>query len=322
MRRAFFAVLLSLSAMPAVGDEPKPRDPGKLIVTYLDTMDHGLAVALRSPSGAVYLIDTGPRSARRDSGRDTIAPLLKARGIDEIAAIVLSHPHADHFGGATWLLDNFKIKRLIDSGYDARGMSNAYRDLRRHAGDRGVAYQTAVAGDRLEWGDSLEVDVLSPPREFLGIDADPARISEHGLLNGNSLVLRVRHGKNVFLFPGDAYGIGQRYMLENVKRDRLATTVLCAPHHGFNCSPEFAEATRPAIVVASCLDRYENSEVTSPGARAGEVFGKVGSKVYVTAWHGDVEVVSDGETYTVKTSRTPTEKPAANTGGLPSSDPR
>lgn len=311
MLRAFFAAILALTAMPAVGAgaDPAPKAPGKLVVTYLDTTEHGLAVVLQSPSGGVFLIDTGPKNVKVDSGRDTIAPFLKARGITEIAAIALSHPHSDHYGGAPWLLDNIKVKRLMDSGYDARGMSDAYRQLRRQARDRGVAYQTASAGDRLDWDEALEVDVLSPPGEFLAINADPAKISEHGLLNGNSLVLRVQHGKNVFLFPGDAYGVGQRFMLENTRRDRLATTIMCAPHHGFNCSPEFAAATRPEIVVASCLDHYENSEVVSPGLKATEVFGKVGSKVYVTAWHGNVEVVSDGAAYTIKTSRTPAAKP-------------
>jgi len=48
--------------------------------------------------------------------------------------------------------------------------------------------------------------VLSPPAEFISLDADPAKVSEHGLLNSNSIVLRVQHGKNVFLFPGDSYG--------------------------------------------------------------------------------------------------------------------
>ncbi len=308
MLRVIFAALLALTAMPAVGADPTPKAPGKLVVTYLDTKEHGLAVVLQSPSGAVFLIDSGPKTARLDSGRDTIAPFLKARGINEIAAISLSHPHADHYGGTPWLLDNFKVKRLIDSGYEARGLSDAYRQLRKQARERGVEYQTAVAGDRLAWDENLKVDVLSPPREFLATKVDVARITEHGLLNANSLVLRVQHGKNVFLFPGDAYGVGQRFLLENPGRERLVTTIMCAPHHGFNCSPEFAEVTKPEVVVASCLDRYEKSAVVSPGDKAREVFGKVGSKVFVTAWHGNIEIVSDGQTYTVKTARTPTEK--------------
>lgn len=305
MLRASFAALLTLSALPAVGADPTPKAPGKLVATYLDTTEHGLAVVLQTPSGAVYLIDSGPKSAKLDCGRDTIAPFLKTRGITEIAAIALSHPHSDHYGDTPWLLDNFKVRRLIDSGYDARGLSDAYRQLRKQVKDRGVAYQMAVAGDRLAWDEALEVDVLSPPKEFLAIKTDPTKITEHGLLNGNSLVLRVQLGKNVFLFPGDAYGVGQRFMLDNARRERLVTTIMCAPHHGFNCSPEFAEVTKPEIVVASCLDRYEKSEVASPGLKAKEVFGKVGSKVYVTAWHGNIEVISDGKTYTVKTSKSP-----------------
>ena len=63
------------------------------------------------------------------------------------------------------------------------------------------AYAALVNG-----GVALTVEVLSPPAAFLGTTADPKKLSEHGLLNQNSIVLRVQHGKNVFLFPGDCYG--------------------------------------------------------------------------------------------------------------------
>jgi len=334
LKTLFFALLgLALvSHLPAAG-------PGKLTVTWLEMPVHGLAITVETPSGRVFLIDTGGvKSAKAggasdyDAGRDTISPFLKARGYTEIAGIALSHPHGDHFGGAPWLLENWKVRDFVDNGYTGRGQTEGYLkirttaqqvagvyllnqaavaragELRDAARKQGGHYRAVTAGDRLEWDDALMVDVLSPPAEFLSTKADPAKISEHGLLNSNSLVLRVQHGKNVFLFPGDCYGGAfEQHLKATVPPGRLKTTVLTAPHHGFNPGIDFPKLTRPEIVIASCLADYPGNANTpnprSPGTRATEVFGALGAKVYVTAWHGNVQVVSDGETVTATTQR-------------------
>jgi competence protein ComEC len=305
---------------------------GKLTVTWLDLPVHGLAVVVETPAGKVFLIDTGGTKARGkggepdyNAGRDTIAPFLQARGYAEIAGISLSHPHGDHYGGAAWLLENWKVRSFVDNGYTGRGQTEGYLKIRtaaqqtagvylldQAAGVRAAELRTAaqkqsgnyravVAGDRLDWDPALTVEILSPPPEFLSTKADPAKISEHGLLNSNSLVLRVQHGKNVFLFPGDCYGGAfEQHLKATVTPERLKTTVLTAPHHGFNPGTDFPKMVRAEIVVASCLPDYPANANTpnprSPGTRAANVFGALGAKVYVTAWHGQVQVVSDGET--------------------------
>ena len=175
---------------------------------------------------------------------------------------------------------------------------------------RGATYRAVHLGDRLEWDPALSVEVLSPPAEFLSVGSDPAKVSDHGLLNSNSIVLRVQHGKNVFLFPGDSYGGAyEQHLQKNVAPEKPKTTVLTAPHHGFNPGIAFPKMTQPQIVVASCLADYPSNANTpnprSPGERATQVFGALGAKVFVTAWHGNVEVVSDGETVKVVTQRAP-----------------
>lgn len=80
-------------------------ESGRLTVTWLDLPVHGLAVVMETPSGKTFLIDTGGVQQKADSdytaGRDTIAPFLTARGIKDIAGISISHPHGDHYGGAS-----------------------------------------------------------------------------------------------------------------------------------------------------------------------------------------------------------------------------
>lgn len=311
------ALLVAACLLPIVRPSAWAKD-GKLTVTWLDMPVHGLAVVLEAPSGKAFLIDTGGFQQKADSdysaGRDTIAPFLTTRGYKEIAAISISHPHADHYGGASCLLNNWKVGTFIDNGYEGRGQSPSYTQLRRMAEQRGAIYRVVHAGDKLDWDPALSVEVLSPPAEFLSTDADPAKVSEHGLLNSNSIVLRVQHGKNVFLFPGDCYGGAfEEHLQKTVAPEKLATTVLTAPHHGFNPGVQFPKMTHPQIVVVSCLADYPSNANTpnprSPGERATKVFGELGAKVYVTPWHGNVQVVSDGETVKVTTQREPAVVP-------------
>lgn len=274
-------------------------DSGKFTVTYLNMPEHGLAVVLQTPSGKTYLIDTGHSSEKYDAGRDSIAPFLKARGITQIDGIAISHPHGDHYGGALWLLDNIPVKEFVDTGYSARGLVLPYSRLRQHAQERGAAYRVANTGDKLAWDDKLEVEVLSPPKAMHALDVDPAKVTEHGLLNTNSLFLRIQHGANVFIFPGDAYGTGQRYVLEKTPPERLRAAVVTAAHHGFNTSPEMAAATRPKFAIASCLAWYNDHEAGSqPGEKTEKLFAPLGTQVFVTAWHGNIEIVSDGQDVT------------------------
>ncbi len=331
MKHRLLSVALWLAGLAGAGPASAAA-PGVLTVTWLELPVHGLAVVVETPAGRVFLIDTGGTRAAKpggapdyDSGRDAIAPFLQARGYSEIAGIAVSHPHGDHYGGAPWLLAHWKVRSYFDNGYTGRGQTEGYlkirttaqqtagvylldqaaaarsAELRDTAQRRGGNYRAVVAGDVLDWDPALTVEVLSPPAEFLGTKADPAKISEHGLLNQNSIVLRVQHGKNVFLFPGDCYGGGfETHLKATVAPERLKTTVLTAPHHGFNPGTNFPKMAQARIVVASCLADYPANANTpnprSPGARAHKVFGALGASVYVTAWHGRVQVVSDGET--------------------------
>ena len=274
---------------------------GELKVTWLNMPEHGLAVVVQTPSHQIYLIDTGHSSDKYDAGRDTIAPFLKAQGISSIDGIAISHPHGDHYGGARWLLDHLPVKQFIDTGYTARGFTLAYNRLRQQAQEKGATYLAATEGTPLNWDDELTVEVLSPPKTMLGTEADPAKISEHGLLNTNSLFLRIQHGKNVFFFPGDAYGYGQRYVLGHTPPEKLKAAVVTAPHHGFNTSPEFAAATKPQFAIASCLAWYNDHQAgNQPGEVTEKLFTPLGTQVFVTAWHGNIEITSDGETVKAK----------------------
>ena len=302
--RAIFCFLVFLSTLTLL----PAGENGKLTVTWLDMPVHGLAAVMETPSGKVVLIDTGGTGTKPDynAGRDTIEPFLKSHGHSAIDAIIISHPHGDHYGGAGWLMQNMRAALFVDNGYEGRGQTLAYTRLRALAVERGGAHRAVHAGDTLALDPALSIEVLSPPAAFLDPQSDPAKVSDHGLLNSNSVVLRVQHGKNVFIFPGDAYGGTFEKHLKTLPPEKLRATVLTAPHHGFNPGIDFPKLSSPKFVVASCVADYPSNANTpytrSPGDNAIKVFGALGAEVFVTAFHGNITAVSDGEKVVVSKS--------------------
>lgn len=275
---------------------PAPLPAGVFRMTVLGLKVHGLAIVLQTPSGAVYVVDTGKKDDDYDAGHDAIAPFLKARGIEEIAGIVVSHPHRDHYEGAAYLLKHFKVKSFSDAGLENSQIHESYHKLVAHARERGAEIRTIRAGEVLKWDEALEVTVLAPPKDGL-------KTSDESLLNNNSIVLRIQHGKNVFLLPGDLESEGRDALLAAVPHNQLKATVLVAPHHGFAEGHRFAETVKPEYVMVSCLDHYADKKIASPGRHATDFYGAVGARVWVTAWNGSVEVTSDGSACTVRPER-------------------
>jgi competence protein ComEC len=301
IRRIALAILVA-SGVPGCGskpDAPPPRPLGMLTVTVFQTPTHGLAIALRTPSGRTCLIDTGGNTVGYDVGRDTIGPWLKAAGITEIHAILHSHSDHDHFAGTGWLIDNLRVGQLVDSGTEGEGVPKQYVRLRKRVRERGGDYAVAAEGDTLAWDPALRIDVLSPPKGGLKPEGSEGK----DLTNDNSLVVRVQHGKNVFLFPGDIKSIGRDHLMAVYHADMLKCGFMVAPHHGFSHGRKFAEITKPDVVVVSCKAEYPGKDIVSPGKESQAFFGSVGSKVFVTAFDGTLEATSDGESIKVRTTR-------------------
>ncbi len=81
-------------------------------VTFLD-VGQGDAILVEMPEGRTMLIDAGSRTPTSDSGKRTIAPYLRRRGIQRIDWLVLTHAHTDHIGGAASLLRQFPVHVLV-----------------------------------------------------------------------------------------------------------------------------------------------------------------------------------------------------------------
>jgi competence protein ComEC len=218
---------------------------GDLEIHAID-VGQGDAFAIRTPGNRWVLVDAGPRTARSDAGRDRVVPYLLKHGARRIDVLILTHPDADHIGGAAAVLDAFDVGVVVDPGL-AAGKST-FVDLlaaAQGAGTRWVAGRAGVAFSV----DGVDFTLLYPLHE---LDASMTA-------NDFSLVFRLEFGRFAALFTGDAPAEVEEQLVARHGAG-LRAALLKVGHHGSTTSTGVAllEAARPevALVSAGRRNRY------------------------------------------------------------------
>ena len=304
------------------------NQPGLLKVTALKpeviTGGVGLCLVFQTPEGKTFLYDTANGNDRGENpeacentannGRDIIIPWLEAHGIHEINGLIISHAHADHFGGFLWMSRHFPIHELWDSGYirpgtdakDYHGEQGLYHRLRdEFAAAHPGKYHTVKAGDFLDWGRDLKVEVVWPPQEFTPILENPDRMKRdgetHHLINANAVAIQVTYKNVKFFVVGD---IQEDYLKERMipflPAEKWKCDVCILPSHGIHTIPEEVELTSPKIAV-SCMGEISWGWGIPKNIR--RFYEPYGTQVFSTAESGHVTVLTDGTTLEVQTEQ-------------------
>ena len=256
--------------------------PG-LDVLFFD-VGQGDAALLTFPDGRTLLVDAGIADDYRDAGARTILPHLQRHGIRRIDAVVLTHPHADHYGGLFSLLQHVDIGRVLHNGH-APG-TPLYDSLLAALDARGIPHGAKASGDTLHVSPTARIDVLQG-----GAESDDA--------NDGSVVLQLRYGQTRLLLTGDAEESAERLLVRRYGH-RLRSDVVKVAHHGSRTSstPAFVDAasdpSRPPLAVMSVA---AHNGYGLPDEEPLALWKSVGAELVTTAESGAVWLQSDGERF-------------------------
>lgn len=206
-----------------------------LVVTAFDCGQGDLT--LIEHNGKNILIDTGPPTGKKQISKAAFNYFYQ-QDIKVFEQVIISHAHADHWGGLLPLLDEFVVKKLIVS--DEFLTSEAYQKLA--AALTAEKAEIIIIDDKrtMLFGE-LELQFLHPDKDYL---ADST--------NNSSVVVKLIWQEFSMLFTGDIEAGAEDYLV-NKYAAQLDSDVLKVAHHGSNTSSQsaFIKAVSPSYAFIS-----------------------------------------------------------------------
>ncbi len=220
-----------------------------LKVTALD-VGQGSATLLELPRGKTMLIDGGGFSSNRrfDVGARILAPYLRRRKIATIDLIVLTHPNSDHLNGLLYILENFRVHKIVSNHESVD--TGSYRQFLELVCIHQIPHPDFKALKRRLQVNDVTLELLHPPADFRQLKKRESWRNA----NNNSIVLKIYYKNHSLLFPGDLMHPAEATLLNRFPVEKLRSDILFAPHHGSKSSnsPALIKAVSPDITVIAC----------------------------------------------------------------------
>ena len=229
-----FTLALFAIAYHFAGDMLTNRSAGyirlnddEIMVSFID-VGQGDSILIRTNDNAV-LIDGGEHRYR-----DVVMDYLRNSRVERLCYVVATHPHSDHIGGLVTVLGRMEVGRLVMP--EATHNTETFLRFMDAIENNDIYVRIPEPGDNIRAG-LISLTVIAPT---------PGPQTN---LNNYSIVLRMVHGGNTFLFTGDAERESEMLMLAGGME--IHSQVLKVGHHGSRTSTteEFLEAVNPSVAV-------------------------------------------------------------------------
>lgn len=230
------------------------------------------AIIMQTANNCV-IIDCGEKGDGKK-----ILEYLEENKITSVSKLFITHFDKDHVGGAAKVINNVNVEEIVTPCY--KGTSGEYENFLSAAESKGLS-PFEIDENRSFILDDVLFEVF-PPQKKTYKEGD----------NDFSLLISVTHGKNRFLFTGDAEEERTAEILKTVKGEY---TFLKVPHHGrFNQKTEaLINSIKPRYAVITDSEKNPAEEATLNALEGS------GCRVYETK-NGDVFVSSGGEDIEIK----------------------
>ncbi len=230
--------LYTALGVPMDGPDAELLAGSDTTVTVLD-VGQGDSVLI-GQDGEYCLIDTGTAETRETLVRD-----LRLAGIRELRYLVLTHPHADHTGGAAAVLEGLAVEELVLPVWQAgEDDGSAWPDgILETAAQEGTAVTETAEGDTFALG-SGTLHILQGGSAWMQNEDD---------VNNGSLCLLFEAGDFRYLGTGDAETEAEEALVDRYGSS-LQAVLYKAGHHGSSTSSseKLLSVVQPQAAAISC----------------------------------------------------------------------
>ncbi|MES2016733.1 MAG: DNA internalization-related competence protein ComEC/Rec2 [Pseudomonadota bacterium] len=243
----------AIAWLPLLAGQAASPAPGQVAVTAFD-VGQGMALLIET-SGHRLLYDSGPfYSPESNGGNRVILPYLRARGIDALDAMVVTHSDVDHSGGALAVLEGIKVGWVSSSLWEDHPIVHA------------APHHVRCAGGQAWTWDGVQFEMLQPTLASY----DDATLKP----NARGCTLRITAGQHAILLAADIEAAQEAQLVQHWPA-QLRADVLLAPHHGSGTSstPAFLNAVHPGLALfqVGYRNRYHH-----PKPEVYERYGQLG----------------------------------------------
>lgn len=231
------------------------------------------------------LIDAGERDM---AGK--VFSYLRANSVDKLDFVICTHPHSDHIGGISSVIDEIETGTVIlpQIPDEIIPATDSYTDLLRTIEQKSLDVRYPAQNETLKLDDNTYITFL-------------ASVENYEELNNYSIVCKLVHGENSFLFTGDIQSEAEEAIIRSGAD--VSADVLKVPHHGSTTSSSyyFLKNVRPEYAV---FDVGAFNDYGHPHNAVLRRYEEFGCKIYRTDRYGSVVFISNGKNIDVVTEKT------------------
>lgn len=269
----------SFSTLKSVIQEPIPGSSNQEVTIHFIDVGQGDSILIEYLDYDI-LIDGG-------NSNDKALNYLQNQTINDIDLLIATHMDTDHIGGLDYIMGEYTVKNIIDSGTTSDGKLHYpnYITARDNERIEGAKYEEDSDRTINDFGD-LKFEIIDTGDDY----------SDE---NNNSVVVLMTYSSTKVLFTGD-----MEFEAEEDNINRWSDVdVLKVGHHGSkdSTSDEFLKAITPEYAVISC------SATNGYGHPTPEVLGRLSARnvntILRTDQNGTIKFVTNGSSISITTER-------------------